>query len=189
MNEQNKKQDKSLHSKERNLATTYKEANNWHWLSYYIGDLQFIDKNDIVLDLGCGSGLGSSILAEKANKVIAIDDSLETIEFAKTYWQRPNINFICKDAFSVNEQYDVVVAHEVIEHIKDVDKLFELFGKITKKYLIFSTPLPSEKIKNEFHWVHHSIEELTKLSTKNGFTILQTQFMGKPYYVAKKEII
>jgi SAM-dependent methyltransferase len=191
MSIQNKTQDKSLCSKERNLATTYANANNWHWLSYYISDLQYITKDDIVLDVGCGVGLGASILAEKAKKVIAIDDSKETIEFAKLYWNRPNIEYFHKDAFEETNIYDVVVAHEVVEHIKEIDKIFELFSKITKKYLIVTAPLDSEPIdktpsKKRFHWKHYSIEEMTTLFNKNNFEVLNTMFMGKPYYVGKK---
>lgn len=185
MSKQNKLQDKSLHTKERGITKSYSKA-SWWWLCRYVGDLQYIDESDFVLDMGCGCGVGTSILAEKSKKVIGIDDSIEAIEFAKTYWQRDNIEYFCKDAFEENRVFDVVVAHELIEHIKDATALFVKFSKIVKKYLIFTIPLDTDTIKSKYHWKHYSLEEIKSLLYNNGFELIKIKFMGLPYYVAKK---
>jgi 2-polyprenyl-3-methyl-5-hydroxy-6-metoxy-1,4-benzoquinol methylase len=188
MSEQNKKQAKHLRSKERKVTSSYNKANLWWWLCRYVADLQFIDKRDIVIDVGCGCGVGTSILAEKAKTVIGIDDSKESIDFANTYWSRPNIDFFYLDCFQIQTEvpFDVVVAHELIEHVKDTEKLFELFGTITKKYLIFTTPLDTDPIKNKWHWRHLSLKEIKQELIKNGFKLIQEKFMNKQYFVAKK---
>lgn len=187
MSEQNKKQEKELYSKERVVTSSYGKANNWWWLCRYVADLQYIKDTDEVLDLGCGCGVGTSILAEKARLVTGIDDSEESIDFAVKYWLRPNNFFVCKDCFDITEKYDVVIAHELIEHIRDTDRLFELFGSITRRVLIFTTPLDTDPIKNKWHWRHLSLKEIKQQLIKNGFVLTQEEFMNKPYFVAVKK--
>lgn len=186
MSEQNKNSNKYLYSKERVVASSYSKANNWWWLCRYVADLQYIEETNEVLDIGCGCGIGTSILAEKARLVVGIDDSKETIDFAIQHWLKYNTFYIVKDCFQVTDKYDVVIAHELIEHIKDTEKLFELFSVITKKYLIFTTPLDTDPIKNKWHWRHLSLKEIKQELIKNGFKLIKEKFMNKPYFVAQK---
>ena len=188
MSEQNKKQEKALYSKERVVTASYEKANNWWWLCRYVADLQYIKPTDTVLDIGMGCGIGASILSEKAKFVVGIDDSLETIEFANKYWTRNNSKFHCMDCFQLNpnDKYDVVIAHEIIEHIKDTDKLFKLLGDITINYLIFTTPLNTDPIKNKWHWRHLSLKEIKEQLSKNNFKLILERFMDKPYFVCQK---
>ena len=54
-----------------------------------------------VLDLGCGAGHGSNLLAEKYSQVTGLDISIDAIDYAKKNWSRPNIDFVVGDSMSI----------------------------------------------------------------------------------------
>src|SRR6267143_2879151 len=82
---------------------------------------QFV-RGKIVLDIACGSGMGSEFLLRSgATKVIGVDISRESLDFASA--QYPNIDFLWGDASShiplPDGVVDVVVSFETIEHFRD----------------------------------------------------------------------
>lgn len=62
------------------------------WWNAFLAKLQV---GDLVLDLGCGSGIPARYLASKGMRVIGIDISSEMILLAKK--QVPGVPFICAD--------------------------------------------------------------------------------------------
>jgi len=185
MGEQNKLQNKALKSGERKVARKLSQLSDWQ-IGRYKGSLEYILDGDTVLDAGCGCGMGTYILSEKAKKITGIDDSPESIEFANLYWKKDNIEYIHRDVFLEKNIYDIVVANELVEHVKNIEELFVLFGKITAKYLIITTPSISIKPMNKWHWRHYSEEEMIGLYNKNNFEVIKTEFLAHPYYVGIK---
>ena len=175
MNEQRKDQDKRLNSGERQVAISLDKIEPTH-IDRYKRAYTIVKNTDTVLDLGCGCGYGSVLLANKARKVIAIDDSKEAIDYANVYWKRKNINYLCGDVFDIKEKYDVVVAFEIVEHIKDTDKLFDKFKEWTKEYLIFSVPHISIPVKrSKWHWEHFSEKEIRNYVKKIGLELVSLE--------------
>lgn len=115
-----------------------------------------------VLDIACGEGYGSAILARDATSVIGVDISDEAVEHAKQcYADIAGLEFRQGDAASIplpDNSVDVVVSFETIEHH---DKHDEMMGEIRRVLrpdgvLIISSPnrvVYSEKAgyHNEFH--------------------------------------
>lgn len=62
------------------------------WWDAFLAELQ---DDDLILDLGCGSGVPTRYLASKGMRVIGIDISPEMILLAKK--QVPGVPFICAD--------------------------------------------------------------------------------------------
>lgn len=182
---QNKLEDKSLKSGERAVKVNLKTFTAYQ-LYRYIAPYKFIRPTDNVIDLGCGIGHGTYLLAKQAKHVTGIDDSLEAIEFAKKYWKADNITYYCQNVMQVSDKFNVTVIHEVIEHIKDAEQLFQILSKITKRYLIFTVPTPQQKQTNPFHWKHYSPEEIKNLLTKNSFKLIRFDGLNLPFYVARK---
>lgn len=58
---------------------------------------QFVE-NKIVLDIACGVGYGSKLLAEKANRVFGCDISDDAIKYAKSHYSKENICYRMMDA-------------------------------------------------------------------------------------------
>ncbi|HEY0433333.1 MAG TPA: class I SAM-dependent methyltransferase, partial [Chitinophagaceae bacterium] len=90
-----------------------------HLHRYHSASLLTKDKN--VVDIACGEGYGSAILAPTAKQVTGIDISEEVIAHArKTYGNTPNLRFKVGTAEAIpvpDHTIDVVVAFETIEHL------------------------------------------------------------------------
>lgn len=120
-------------------------------------------KDKIVLDIACGTGYGSSMLADNAEYVYGVDISRETIEYCNKEYNKKNLKFFQGSVEKIeleDNSIDVIVSFETIEHVEY--KLQEEFLKEIKRVLkndgilIISTPdkkiysdIP--KYKNEFH--------------------------------------
>ncbi|RDS79293.1 glycosyltransferase [Dyella monticola] len=119
-------------------------------------------KGKQVLDIACGEGYGSAILAQQAAAVTGVDISQEAVDHARsTYGNIAGLLFQQGDAASIplpDNSVDVVVSFETIEHH---DKHVEMMNEVRRVLrpdglLIMSSPnriVYSEKAgyHNEFH--------------------------------------
>lgn len=130
-------------------------------------------KNKTVLDIACGSGYGSYILAQSgAKKVYGIDnDGKNVIEAKKEYFDK-KITFIMSDAHSIplnSSAIDIIVSLETIEHLEKPKKFLEEAYRLLKPdgLLILSTPNRETSYEdNPFHLKEYTFIELDKLLTK-----------------------
>lgn len=96
-----------------------------------------IKKTDKVLELGCGSGLGTIYFSQYAYSALGLDIKSTEIEEAQTINTRSNATFACGDFFdyAFNDTFDVVVNLDVIEHLDEslgeklVAKMADLVSK------------------------------------------------------------
>lgn len=116
-----------------------------------------------ILDAACGEGFGSAILAKNAQYVCGIDISNEAISYAKSNYQRYNLEFkqgSIENLEFEDDYFDMVVSFETIEHVDEgmQEKFLNEIFRVLKNdgILIMSTPdkylhtdLP--KHNNPFH--------------------------------------
>ena len=177
MNEQNKNSNKKLRSGERQIRNNMYEV-EWNHKWRYCKALNYITKDDVVLDAGIGCGFGSNILSLLAKKVIGVDDSLEAINYANKVWKQPNIEFSHVDLLQLSEKVDVVCAFEIIEHLKDDKLLFEKFKELNPKYIILSTPHDSVPTsRSAWHWRHYSQEDIDNLFKEIGYKTIENELV------------
>lgn len=102
-------------------------------------------RDSIVLDIGCGTGYGSNLISAHFKRVYGVDISHEAINYAKKNWKSKNISFIVGSGTDIpfrNDTFDIVIAFEVFEHIKDWRKFLLEIKRVTKKNgkIYISTP-------------------------------------------------
>ena len=121
--------------------------------------------NKVVLDIACGSGYGSELLANAgAQEVVGVDISEETIAYCKERYQKNNLNFICGSVESIplpDMSVDLVVSFETIEHVdeKAQKNFLREIKRVLKLEGIFIVSTPNTLVSppgNPFH-----INELT----------------------------
>jgi len=104
---------------------------------------RFVPKVKKLLDIGCGDGVISNFLKGKVDEIYGIDNSSENLEIAKKYGiLTSKIDLDKEKTFYKNDFFDVITCLDVIEHIKDPQKLIEEIKRILciNGLLIISTP-------------------------------------------------
>jgi 2-polyprenyl-3-methyl-5-hydroxy-6-metoxy-1,4-benzoquinol methylase len=152
-------------------------------------------KDKRVLDYGCGSGYGSRMLSNIAEKVTAVDISEETINFAKSYYTANNLVFKNISELS-DEKYDIITSFQVIEHVPDEKEYIKNLKSLLMPdgYLLISTPDKSNRIFNYiqkpwniFHLKEYSGIDLNDLLRK-FFPSVEILKIGSKYEFVIKEI-
>ncbi len=117
-----------------------------------------LDKDDTVLDLGCGEGSVTLKIAEKVKGVTGVDSSAKMLELLNQRAEKQNIDnihTIFEPIEDVNYDeigdYDIVVASRCLNGIVSLDKTLEEMNKIANKYVFFTVFGPDNwKIEREF---------------------------------------
>ena len=104
-----------------------------------------LSKNKSVLDIACGEGYGSHLLALQSSSVTGVDIDTVTIEAAKIKYQHPHLNFLSGNVENISvatASFDVAVSFETLEHITDHDKMVAELKRVLKPdgVLLISTP-------------------------------------------------
>lgn len=148
-----------------------------------------------VLDVACGSGIGTEIFARKgALRVIGADTSLAAIRSA-----RINLVAVANAFFVVANmeelpfatQFDAIVCLETIEHVQNPGRAIRELYRLLPMYgfLLLSTPNRrvtsprvdnlSKKPTNPFHQREYVVSELLELLERSGFPCSMTTVYGQ----------
>ena len=98
-----------------------------------------------VLDVACGEGYGSALLARSAARVVGVDLCPETVRHAAAKYRRDNLSFLAGSCTSLPlpaASVDVVVSFETIEHIDQHDAMLAEVRRVLRPggVLLISTP-------------------------------------------------
>lgn len=112
----------------------------------YVFATKYLNERDVVLDLSCGWGSGTNILAEQCARAIGADVSEELIASAKTRFDKDNLSFIVTDGQDVkmdDNSVDVVVSIHTMEHVEDDEKFLSEIKRVLRPggRLILEVPL------------------------------------------------
>ncbi len=90
-----------------------------------------------ILDIGCGGGLISEPMARLGASVTGIDASEKNIKIAKIHSKKNNlqINYIAAspENLSNNEEFDIILNLEIVEHVDNVNLYIKSCSKLLKK--------------------------------------------------------
>jgi SAM-dependent methyltransferase len=113
-----------------------------------------------VVDMACGEGYGSDVLAGAAAAVVGVDANPEAHEHARLRYQRPNLRFERDLVETFDEPCDAVVFLQTIEHVRNPDEVLERFKAltgpggavyVTTPNLLTLAPEGAEKSENPWH--------------------------------------
>ncbi len=143
-----------------------------HWHRYHFASRWVGGKR--VLDVACGEGYGSALLARGAASVVGVDISPQAIDHAKaTYARLGNVEFVRASCTSIpleSASIDVAVSFETLEHIAEQAQFLDELARVLKPggVLLLSCPNKLEysdkrAFVNEFHVKELYREELAAL--------------------------
>src|ERR1700755_2382 len=137
----------------------------YEWIAARVGGLR-------VVDMACGEGYGSNVLAGGAAAVVGVDANPEAHEHARLRYVRPNLRFE-RDAVELfAEPCDAVTFLQTIEHVQDPGGVLEHFKSmigpdgvayVSTPNLLTLAPEGAEKSDNPWHIKEYRAEEFRAL--------------------------
>lgn len=202
-----------------NYEYTYTNSESGHHHNYLLPPLlkvlNTIKNNGVVnpriLDIGCGNGSLSYLIAKQGYEVLGVEDSPSGVATANKNF--PQCNFIQANVYDLpydelGGNFDVVISAEVIEHLLYPRELIKSAKKCLKPNgtLILTTPYHgylknlmlalTGKMDNHFtvtwdggHIKFFSVKTLQLLLQEEKFTNFQFQFAGRLPYLWKSMIV
>ena len=113
--------------------------------AHYDRDADALDalKGLDILDVGCGGGLVCEPLARLGANATGADADTQAIDVAKAHAKDSGlvIEYVSEPAESIEKKFDVVLALEIIEHVKNPAEFVESISNLVKPsgLVIFST--------------------------------------------------
>ena len=149
----------------------YEHLHRYAWCSKLVEGAE-------VLDIACGEGYGSSMLARHARSVIGMDVSQEAVDHAsEAYKGADNLRFLRGDAADIplaDASVDVVVSFETIEHLEQQEEMVRGIGRVLRPGGVLVISSPNKKVysdqsghHNEFHVKELNFEELDRLLARH----------------------
>jgi 2-polyprenyl-3-methyl-5-hydroxy-6-metoxy-1,4-benzoquinol methylase len=125
-----------------------------------------------VVDMACGEGYGSDVLAGSAAAAVGVDANPEAHDHARLRYRRENLRFERDLVESFAEPCDAVVFLQTIEHVQDPAAILEHFKSmlapggvayVSTPNLLTLAPPGAEKSDNPWHVKEYRAEEFRAL--------------------------
>lgn len=151
-------------------------------LDRYAFVLPFL-KDKIVVDLGCGSGLGTYFYSLFAKHVYAVDyDAVAIEETHKWPFPRSNVDILHLDITQPAElakipEHDLTVALEVLEHVDDPAAILR---GLKAPQLVFSVPLKSLEVSSWHKFDIQNDEDVRKMISAGSYQIGRLERQSHP---------
>jgi len=172
---------------ERNVYIRQYNQNKNHW--WFEGRKLVLSKilkkysinKKIILDYGCGVGINLDMLS-KFGKVFYYDTSRLAINYVKKNYSNKNFFININKLYKYKKKFDLIVATDVIEHIKNDKREIIKISNLLKKngYVLITVPafqcLYSSKDKSLKHYRRYNKETLRNLLNKHFYEIKFTYF-------------
>ncbi|HQP12430.1 MAG TPA: class I SAM-dependent methyltransferase [Candidatus Omnitrophota bacterium] len=107
-------------------------------INYHKWFIDHVQKDWIVLDVGCGDGALTYDLACSCHQIVAVDKNLANIEEARAHYDLGNIEYVVGKAPDClgDRVFDAVVLSNVLEHIVDRQAFLQALLRRTTRLLI-----------------------------------------------------
>lgn len=121
-----------------------------------------------VLDVACGEGYGSNLLAQAgATEVVGVDISADAIDVARSRFESSKTTFKCDDAMTLSslsgKKFDLIVSLETFEHVPNAIGFLTNLLKFAHEKTIFVISCPND------NWYYPRPEQSNPFHTKKYF--------------------
>jgi SAM-dependent methyltransferase len=122
-----------------------------------------------VVDMACGEGYGSAVLARRARHVTGVDANPEALEHARLKYGRPGVRFVRDLIEHHDEPCDAIVFLQTIEHVKYPGALLTRFKEladtvfVSTPNLLTLAPPGADKSDNPWHLREYRADEFRAL--------------------------
>ena len=125
-----------------------------------------------VVDLACGEGYGSAVLAGTATSVVGVDANPEAFEHARLKYTRPGLTFERDLVETWHGDVDCVVFLQTIEHVQDPAALLRHIGSligrdgvafVSTPNVLTLAPPGAERSGNPWHVREYRPDEFERL--------------------------
>jgi len=189
-------------------SSLYQDKHNFVW-KYGENLLEILNpqQNEIILDLGCGTGQLTAKIAESGAEVIGIDSAPEMIEKAQENY--PQLKFKVADAksFELSQPVDAVFSNAALHWISEADEVINSINKSLKtggrfiaefggrgnidsivKALYKALEKIGLKKQSELNpWYFPSIGEYAAKLEKQGFEVVYSNLFYRPTLLQDKD--
>ena len=125
-----------------------------------------------VVDMACGEGYGTEVLARRARRVTGVDANPEAHEHARLRYRRPNLRFVRDLVDRFDEPCDAVVFLQTIEHVENPGEVLDHFRSLLRPggtayvstpNVLTLAPAGAERSDNPWHVREYRAEEFRAL--------------------------
>jgi SAM-dependent methyltransferase len=122
-----------------------------------------------VVDMACGEGYGTDVLARRARRVTGVDANPDAYEHARAKYTRPGVGFVRDLIETYVEPCDAVVFLQTIEHVKEPERVLSHFkamastAYVSTPNLLTLAPPGAEKSDNPWHLREYRVREFRAL--------------------------
>lgn len=142
------------------------------------------DRNQTILDVGCGPGNYCKFLSEAGFNVTGVDYSEEMIKRAKK--NAPKAKIMVGDGYNLpfkDNSFDIVLCIGVLTCVSDYKKFAEEIKRVTKKILIISTLLRNRKVPDVEQYLKRKLKTDTWPTMDYHPTEIKELFDEKEYNI------
>jgi len=130
------------------------------------------------LDIGCSSGIITSLLGNHFLMAIGIDIDQEALQYAKSHSASSRVNFWVSDSMTLPFKADtieVIVCNQVYEHVPDANRMMTEIYRVLKKegFCYFSAGNKYMIMEGHYHlpflsWIPKRLSHIYLRMTKKG---------------------
>jgi 2-polyprenyl-3-methyl-5-hydroxy-6-metoxy-1,4-benzoquinol methylase len=141
----------------------------YEWIAARVAGLR-------VIDMACGEGYGSDVLAASASHVTGVDANPEAHEHARLRYPRANLRFERALVETFGERADAIVFLQTIEHLREPDaalahfrSLLEAGGAlyVSTPNVLTLAPRGAERSDNPWHVCEYRAHEFDQLCRRS----------------------
>lgn len=134
----------------------------YEWIASQVDGLR-------VVDMACGEGYGSNVLARTASAVVGVDANPDAHEHARLRYRGPNLRFERDLIERFDRACDVVVFLQTIEHVQNPGELLDRFAGLAPRAFVSTpnvrtlAPRGAAKSDNPWHVREYTQDEFDSL--------------------------